>query len=56
MLRIAGAGRLPARPLRAFIVERMATKDDVRTIVEHVVGVKLNPISDELASIRRDLN
>lgn len=49
----------------AFIVERMstkddlkifATKDDVRAIVGHIVDVKLKPISDELASIRRDLN
>jgi DNA-binding transcriptional regulator GbsR (MarR family) len=49
----------------AFIVERMATKDDlrnfatkddVRAIVGHIVDEKLKPISDELASIRRDLN
>ena len=49
----------------AFIVERMATKDDlknfptkdeVRTIVGEVVEEKLKPISDELSSIRRDLD
>jgi hypothetical protein len=48
----------------AFIVERMATKDDlknfatkddVRAIVGDIVDEKLKPISDELASIRRDL-
>lgn len=48
----------------AFIVERMATKDDlknlatkhdVRVIVDEIVDDKLKPISDELASIRRDL-
>jgi len=48
----------------AFIVERMATKDDlkkfatkddVRAIVGEIVDEKLKPISDELASVRRDL-
>lgn len=48
----------------AFIVERMTTKDDlkkfptkddVRTIVGDTVEEKLKPISDELASIRRDI-
>ena len=48
----------------AFIVERMSTKDDlknfptkheVRTIVGEIIEEKLKPISEELASIRRDL-
>ena len=48
----------------AFIAERMttkddlknfATKDDVRAIVGDIVDEKLKPISDELASTRRDL-
>lgn len=48
----------------AFIVERMttkddlktfATKDDVRTIVGDIVDEKLKPIGDELGSIRRGL-
>jgi hypothetical protein len=48
----------------AFIVERMttkddlktfATRDDVRAIVGEIVDQKLKPISDELASIRREL-
>jgi hypothetical protein len=48
----------------AFIVERMVTnddlknfptKDEVRTIVGEIIEEKLKPISDELSSIRRDL-
>ncbi len=43
----------------AFIVERMATKDDVRAIIRAevpgIVREQTQDIRDELASIRRDL-
>ena len=38
------------------VVEQMATKDDVRTIVKTELDERLTPITDELVTIRRDLD